>query len=128
MTSHDREFINRVVSKILKIDGGELNTYSGNYKFYREQRELNERQQQARFERQQATLAKEIKFIERFEARASHAVQVQSRVKKLEKIDKIEPIKRRQSILFDFPPAPRSGDDVAALKNIHKAYGSRRIY
>lgn len=128
MTSHDREFMNRVVSKILEIDGGELNTYSGNYKFYEEQRELNERQQQARFERQQAMLAKEIKFIERFKARASHAAQVQSRVKKLEKIDKIEPPKRRQSILFDFPPAPRSGDDVAALKNIHKAYGSRRIY
>jgi len=128
MTSHDREFMNRVVSKILEIDGGELNTYSGNYKFYEEQRELNERQQQARFERQQALLAKEIKFIERFKARASHAAQVQSRVKKLEKIDKIEPPKRRQSILFDFPPAPRSGDDVAALKNIHKAYGSRRIY
>ena len=128
MTSHDREFMNRVVSKILEIDGGELNTYSGNYKFYEEQRELNERQQQARFERQQAMLAKEIKFIERFKARASHAAQVQSRVKNLEKIDKIEPPKRRQSILFDFPPAPRSGDDVAALKNIHKAYGSRRIY
>lgn len=128
MTSHDREFMNRVVSKILEIDGGELNTYSGNYKFYEEQRELNERQQQARFERQQAMLAKEIKFIERFKARASHAAQVQSRVKKLEKIDKIEPPKRRQSILFDFPPAPRSGDDVAALKNIHKAYGSRRVY
>ncbi|MBW8618636.1 MAG: ATP-binding cassette domain-containing protein [Hyphomicrobiales bacterium] len=128
MTSHDREFMNRVVSKILEIDGGELNTYSGNYRFYEEQRELNERQQQARFERQQAMLAKEIKFIERFKARASHAAQVQSRVKKLEKIDKIEPPKRRQSILFEFPPAPRSGDDVAALKNIYKAYGSRRIY
>ena len=128
MTSHDREFMNRVVSKILEIDGGELNSYSGNYKFYEDQRELNERQQQARFERQQAMLAKEIKFIERFKARASHAAQVQSRVKKLEKIDRIEPPKRRQSILFEFPPAPRSGDDVAALKNIHKAYGSRRIY
>ena len=128
MTSHDREFMNRVVSKILEIDGGELNSHSGNYKFYEDQRELNERQQQARFERQQAMLAKEIKFIERFKARASHAAQVQSRVKKLEKIDRIEPPKRRQSILFEFPPAPRSGDDVAALKNIHKAYGSRRIY
>jgi ATPase subunit of ABC transporter with duplicated ATPase domains len=128
MTSHDREFMNRVVSKILEIDGGELNTYSGNYKFFEEQREMNERQQQARFERQQAMLAKEIKFIERFKARASHAAQVQSRVKKLEKIDKVEPPKRRQSILFEFPPAPRSGDDVVALKNIHKSYGSRRIY
>ena len=73
-------------------------------------------------------LAKEIKFIERFKARASHAAQVQSRVKKLEKIDRVEPPKRRQTILFEFPPAPRSGDDVVNLKNIHKRYGDRVIY
>src|SRR5690606_31423223 len=91
MTSHDREFMNRVVSKIIEIDGGTLTTYSGNYDFYERQRALNERQQQAQFERQQAMLAKELKFIERFKARASHAAQVQSRVKKLEKIEKIEP-------------------------------------
>src|SRR3954468_19839962 len=86
MTSHDREFMNRIVNKIVEIDGGTLTTYSGNYEFYEAQRALNEKQQQAQFERQQAMLAKEIKFIERFKARASHAAQVQSRVKKLEKI------------------------------------------
>jgi ATPase subunit of ABC transporter with duplicated ATPase domains len=128
MTSHDREFMNRIVSKIVEIDGGALTTYSGDYEFYEEQRAQNEKQQQAQFERQQAMLAKEIKFIERFKARASHAAQVQSRVKKLEKIEKIEPPKRRQTILFEFPPAPRSGDDVLSVKNVHKGYGSRRIY
>jgi ATPase subunit of ABC transporter with duplicated ATPase domains len=128
MTSHDREFMNRIVTKVVEIDGGALTTYSGNYEFYEQQRALNERQQQAQFERQQAMLAKEIKFIERFKARASHAAQVQSRVKKLEKIDRVEPPKRRQTVLFEFPPAPRSGEDVASLKNVHKSYGSRRIY
>jgi ATPase subunit of ABC transporter with duplicated ATPase domains len=82
---------------------------------------MNEKQQQAQFERQQAMLAKEIKFIERFKARASHAAQVQSRVKKLDKIERVEPPKRRQTVSFDFQPAPRSGEDVVNLKNVHKA-------
>jgi ATPase subunit of ABC transporter with duplicated ATPase domains len=128
MTSHDREFINRIVNKIVEIDGGTLTTYSGDYEFYEQQRALNERQQQAQFERQQAMLAKEIKFIERFKARASHAAQVQSRVKKLEKIERVEPPRRRQTVAFDFLPAPRSGEDVVNLKNVHKRYGSQTIY
>ncbi|MER2268967.1 ABC-F family ATP-binding cassette domain-containing protein [Methylobacterium oxalidis] len=128
MTSHDREFMNRIVTKIVEIDGGELRTYSGDYAFYEQQRAVNESQQQAQFERQQAMLAKEIKFIERFKARASHAAQVQSRVKKLDKIERVEPPRRRQTVAFDFQPAPRSGDDVAMLKNVHKRYGSRSIY
>ena len=128
MTSHDREFMNRIVSKIVEIDGGALTAYAGNYEFYEQQRALNEKQQRAQFERQQAMLAKEIKFIERFKARASHAAQVQSRVKKLEKIDRVEPPKRRQTLSFEFLPAPRSGEDVVSLKNVHKGYGSRSIY
>ena len=128
MTSHDREFINRVISKVVEIDSGSLTTYTGDYEFYEQQRALNEKQQQAQFERQQAMLAKEIKFIERFKARASHAAQVQSRVKKLDKIERVEPPRRRQSVAFDFPPAPRSGEDVVALKNVFKGYGNKRIY
>src|ERR1700748_3160553 len=128
MTSHDREFMNRIVGKVVEIDAGSLTTYSGNYEFYEQQRALNEKQQQAQFERQQAMLAKEIKFIERFKARASHAAQVQSRVKKLEKIERVEPPRRRQTVAFDFLPAPRSGEDVVSLKNVYKGYGSRRIY
>jgi ATPase subunit of ABC transporter with duplicated ATPase domains len=128
MTSHDRAFMNRIVNKVLEIDGGTLTSYSGDYEFYEGQRALNEKQQQAQFERQQAMLAKEIKFIERFKARASHAAQVQSRVKKLDKIERVEPPRRRQTVAFDFPPAPRSGDDVISLKKVHKRYGSRSIY
>ena len=128
MTSHDREFMNRIVTKIVEIDGGALTTYSGNHEFYEQQRALNEKQQQAQFDRQQAMLAKEIKFIERFKARASHAAQVQSRVKQLAKIDRVEPPKRRQTVMFEFQPAPRSGEDVVSLKNVHKSYGNRTIY
>ncbi|HEY2754254.1 MAG TPA: ABC-F family ATP-binding cassette domain-containing protein [Pseudolabrys sp.] len=128
MTSHDREFINRIVDKIVEIDGGSLTAYSGNYEFYEQQRALSEKQQQAQFERQQAMLAKEIKFIERFKARASHAAQVQSRVKKLDKIERVEPPKRRQTVTFEFLPAPRSGEDVVTLKNVQKGYGKRSIY
>jgi ATPase subunit of ABC transporter with duplicated ATPase domains len=128
MTSHDREFMNRIINKVVEIDGGSLTTYSGNYEFYESQRALSEKQQQAQFERQQAMLAKEIKFIERFKARASHAAQVQSRVKKLEKIERVEPPRRRQTVAFDFLPAPRSGEDVVSLKAVQKAYGSRVIY
>ena len=128
MTSHDREFMNRIVGKIVEIDGGSLTTYSGNYDFYDRQRALNETQRQAQFERQQAMLAKEIKFIERFKARASHAAQVQSRVKKLDKIERVEPPRRRQSVQFEFRAPPRSGDDVASFRKVHKGYGSQSIY
>ncbi|TAI61802.1 ABC-F family ATP-binding cassette domain-containing protein [Bradyrhizobium sp. Leo170] len=128
MTSHDRAFINRVIGKVIEIDGGALTTYSGDYEFYEQQRAMADKQQQAQFERQQAMLAKEIKFIERFKARASHAAQVQSRVKKLDKIERVEPPRRRQTVAFEFQQAPRSGEDVVALKNVHKGYGSKRIY
>ncbi|HEY4274688.1 MAG TPA: ABC-F family ATP-binding cassette domain-containing protein, partial [Rhizomicrobium sp.] len=128
MTSHDREFMNRIIGKVVEIDGGSLTTYSGNYDFYEQQRALSEKQRQAQFERQQAMLAKEIKFIERFKARASHAAQVQSRVKKLDKIERVEMPRRREAVRFEFRSPPRSGDDVAGFKNVHKAYGSHSIY
>src|SRR4029077_1750040 len=124
MTSHDREFMNRIVTRIVEIDGGALTTYSGDYEFYEQQRALAEKQQQAQFERQQAMLAKEIAFIERFKARASHAAQVQSRVKKLDKIERVELPRRREAVEFNFRAPPRSGDDVAIFKNVRKAYGA----
>ena len=128
MTSHDREFMNRLVGKVLEIDGGELTTFSGNFEFYVEQRQQLAAQQQAQFDRQQAMLAKEEAFIAKFKARASHAAQVQSRVKKLEKIEKVEPPRRRKVIDFDFPKPPRSGDDVTKLSGVNKAYGEHVIY
>jgi ATPase subunit of ABC transporter with duplicated ATPase domains len=100
MTSHDREFMNRIVGRVIEIDGGVLTSYSGNLEFYEKQRAQNEAQAQAAFERQQAMLAKEMRFIERFKAQAAKASQVQSRVKKLDKIEKLEPPKRRKTLDF----------------------------
>jgi ATPase subunit of ABC transporter with duplicated ATPase domains len=128
MTSHDREFMNRLVTKIVEIDGGELTTYTGNYDFYVEKRALAEAQKEAQFERQQAMLAKEQAFIDRFKARASHAAQVQSRVKKLEKIERVEPPRQRRVVQFDFHKPPRSGDDVVKLNGVVKRWGQRTIY
>jgi ATPase subunit of ABC transporter with duplicated ATPase domains len=128
MTSHDREFMNRVVSRILEIDGGVLTSYSGNHDFYEKQRALNEAHAEAAFQRQQAMLAKEMRFIERFKAQAAKAAQVQSRVKKLDKIEKVEPPKRRRTLIFDFPPCARSGEEVVKIEKLHKAFGDKVIY
>lgn len=128
ITSHDRAFLNRVVTKIVDIDGGELVSYSGNYDFYQEKWQERRKQQEARFARQQAMLEKEQAFIDRFKARASHAAQVQSRVKKLEKIEKVEPPKVRKVVDFEFREPPRSGDDVVLLSNVAKSYGEKKIY
>jgi ATPase subunit of ABC transporter with duplicated ATPase domains len=128
MTSHDREFMNRVVSKIIEIDGGELTTYSGDYDFYERERAIADQHQQAAFDRQQAMLRKEHAFIERFKARASHAAQVQSRVKKLDKIEKVEPPRVRRTVDFEFHPPQRSGEDVAKLSGAVKRYGSRTVH
>jgi ATPase subunit of ABC transporter with duplicated ATPase domains len=128
MTSHDREFMNRVVSKIAEIDSGEITVYSGNYDFYERERAIREANREAAYARQQAMLAKEQRFIERFAAHAAKAAQVQSRVKALEKIEKIELPKKRRVVKFDFRPPPRSGDQVAVMEDVTKAYGPRVIY
>src|SRR5258708_7464485 len=128
MTSHDREFMNRIVAKIAEIDGGEIVVYSGNYDFYERERAIRETNQQAAFARQQSMLAKEQRFIDRFRTHAAKAAQVQSRIKALDKIDKIELPKKRQMVKFEFRIPPRSGDQVAVIEDVHKRYGSRVIY
>jgi ATPase subunit of ABC transporter with duplicated ATPase domains len=128
MTSHDREFMNRVVGKIAEIDDGEITMYSGSYDFYERERAVREANREAAYARQQAMLAKEQRFIERFAAHAAKAAQVQSRVKALEKIEKIEPPKKRRVVKFDFRQPPRSGDQVAVLEDVTKAYGARVVH
>ena len=128
MTSHDREFMNRIVTKIAEIDGGEITTYSGNYDFYERERAVREANREAAYARQQAMLAKEQRFIERFAAHAAKAAQVQSRVKALEKIEKIELPKKRRVVTFDFRPPPRSGDQVATLEHVTKRFGRRVVH
>src|ERR1700678_3465850 len=128
MTSHDREFMNRIVSKIAEIDSGEITVYSGNYDFYERERAIRESNQQAAFARQQSMLAKEQRFIDRFKTHAAKAAQVQSRIKALDKIEKIELPKKRHVVRFDFRVPPRSGDQVAVIEDLHKSYGKRVIY
>src|SRR5215207_2951688 len=128
MTSHDRDFMNRVVSKIAEIDGGEVTLYSGDYDFYERERAMREANREAAYARQQAMLAKEQRFIDRFAAHAAKAAQVQSRVKALDKIEKIELPKKRRVVEFDFRQPARSGDQVAVLEGLSKAYGRRVIH
>jgi ATPase subunit of ABC transporter with duplicated ATPase domains len=128
MTSHDREFMNRIVGKVAEIDGGEITTYSGNYDFYERERAIREANREAAYARQQAMLAKEQRFIERFAAHAAKAAQVQSRVKALEKIEKIELPKKRRVVKFDFRTPPRSGEQVVVLEGVTKRYGRRVVH
>ena len=128
MTSHDREFMNRIVSKIAEIDSGEITVYSGNYDFYERERALREANREAAYARQQAMLAKEQRFIERFKTHAAKAAQVQSRIKALDKIEKLELPKQRVVVKFEFREPPRSGDQVAVVEGLSKAYGKRVIY
>jgi ATPase subunit of ABC transporter with duplicated ATPase domains len=128
MTSHDREFMNRIVSKIAEIDSGEIVTYSGDYDFYERERAIRETNQQAAFARQQAMLAKEQRFIDRFRTHAAKAAQVQSRIKALDKIERVELPKKRTVVKFEFRVPARSGDQVAVIEDLHKRFGPRVIY
>ena len=121
MTSHDRDFMNRIVARIAEIDDGEIAVYSGNYDFYERERALREANREAAYARQQAMLAKEQRFIDRFAAHAAKAAQVQSRVKALEKIEKIELPKKRRIVQFEFRQPPRSGDDVVRHRSRQQA-------
>ena len=126
-TSHDREFMNREIKKVIEIDAGELTTFSGNHDFYETQKAIRLREQQAQFDRQQKMLEKEERFIARFKARASHASQVQSRIKKLDKIEKLEAPRTFERVVFEFKKPERSGDDVVHLDHVQKSYGGRTV-
>src|SRR6478672_10490287 len=128
MTSHDREFMNRTVTRIAEIDDGEITAYSGNYDFYERERAIRDTNKEAAYARQQAMFAKEQRFIDRFAAHAAKAAQVQSRVKALEKIEKVEPPRKRRVVKFDFRTPPRSGDQVAMLEGVTKRYGKRTVH
>src|SRR5262245_33854289 len=128
MTCHDRDFLNRVVTRLVDIDEGRLVEYGGNYDFYERERRLRGEQQAAAYARQQAMLRKEERFIERFEKHAAKAGQVQSRIKKLDKIEKLEAPRKRVLVPFEFKAPPRSGNDVATLAGVTKRYGARSVY
>jgi ATP-binding cassette subfamily F protein 3 len=122
MTSHDRDFMNRIVKRIAEVNHKTITQYTGNYDFYEKEKEVRLEQIRAAHKRQSDMLAKEEEFIARFAARASHAAQVQSRVKKLEKMDRIELPQEEQEMNFVFPPAPRSGNEVVKFRNLEKVW------
>ena len=128
LTCHDKDFMNRIVSRIVDIDGGEFISYTGDYDHFVRQRAIAETNREATYARQQAMLAKERRFVERFATHVAKAAQVQSRVKKLEKIELVQPPRRRKIVEFQFRQPPRSGDDVAALQGLSKAYGTQVVY
>ena len=128
MTCHDKDFMNRIVDRILEIDTGEFTSYTGDYDHYVRERAIAIANREAQHARQQAMLAKERRFIERFQTHAAKAAQVQSRVKKLEKIEMVELPRQRKVVEFKFRDPPRSGEDVAELKGIRKAFGERVVY
>lgn len=122
MTSHDRDFMNRIVSKIVEVAHQSITVYGGDYDFYEREKALRKDQLIAAAKRQEDMLAKEKEFIARFAARASHAAQVQSRVKKLEKIDIIEIPPEDDVIHFEWPTPPRGGDEVLKFENLGKIW------
>ncbi len=128
MTCHDRDVMNRVVRKIAEIDGGKIRTYTGDYDAYERARALDAAQREAEFDKQQAMLAKDLRFITRFKAQPSKASAVQSRAKKLEKIERVEPPKRMVERTFNFRKPDRSGNDVISLKGVTKRYGQRTVH
>ena len=128
MTCHDRDVMNRVVKKIVEIDGGQVRSYTGNYDFYEQARATETARREAEYERQQAMLAKEMRFVDRFRAQAAKASAVQSRIKKLDKIERVEPPRRMMERNFEFRRAPRSGDDVVKVEGVSKVYGSRVVH
>jgi ATPase subunit of ABC transporter with duplicated ATPase domains len=128
MTCHDRDVMNRVVKKIIEIDGGQVRSYSGDYEFYEKARAIDAEQREAAYQRQQAMLQKELRFVERFRAQAAKAAQVQSRLKKLDKIERLEPPRRIVEKKFDFRKPQRSGDDVVKVDKVVKKYGARTVH
>lgn len=122
MTSHDRTFMNKVARKIVEVSPMGVSVYGGDYDFYEKEKEIRKKQNEAHFARQQSMLKKEEEFIAKFKARASHAAQVQSRVKKLDKIDRVELETEQEQMSILLPDIPRGGNDVATLKNVSKKW------
>ena len=129
LISHDREFLNQLVRHILELENARFTRYTGNYEKYLIQREANEAQWQAAYENQQKEIERLMKFVDRFRAKNTKATQAQSKLKQIERMEKIEaPIITRKRMHFTFPQPMRSGQRVIRLKNIVKSYGGLEVY
>jgi ATP-binding cassette, subfamily F, member 3 len=129
MISHDRAFLNALCDAVIDVRRGKLTRYRGNYNSYLEQRAAREEQQMAAYKTQQKEIAALQEFADRFRAKASKASQAQSKLKQIERMEKIEaPTSDEKSIKFRFPQPPRSGLKVASLVSVRQAYGEMVVY
>ncbi len=128
LISHDRHFMNRLVNRVVEIDRRQLIAYTGNYDAYVEAKSQHQTILEATAKNQQKKIDVTEAFIERFRAKSTKARQVQSRIKQLEKIDRIELAPEAKRVRFSFPPPPRSGKDVIRLDAIGKSYDGKLVY
>ena len=127
--SHDRAFLDRVCNQIVETERGVSRSYLGNYSQHLEQKALEREAGQAAFERQQKELATQQAYIDRFRASATRSTQAKSREKLLDKVERIEaPLEGVSGPRFQFPPAPRSGRQVATIENLTHSYGERILF
>jgi len=129
MTCHDHEILNGVADRILEVDEGKLRLFPGNYDYYLSQRALETDQRQAAFERQQGHINREMRWINSFRAKARSASQAQSRLRALDKLEKLEaPRGRRKKVVFRIPPTKRSGNDIFVAEELTKSFGDLDIF
>ena len=129
LISHDREFLNQIVQYIVELEGGRVTRYTGNHEKYLVQREANEAQRLAAYENQQKEIERLMGFVERFRAKNTKATQAQSKLKQIERMEKIEaPFVSRKKMSFSFPQPVRSGQRVIALRGLAKSYGELQVY
>lgn len=128
VVSHDREFLNRLVGKVLSIERDKIVFHRGNYDSYITFRQQENEVAEATARRQEIKIKKETRFIERFRAKNTKATQVQSRIKKLSRMEKVEVPRATRKISFSFPEPVRSGERVITLEHITKSYDSNAVY
>ncbi|NWF93887.1 MAG: ABC-F family ATP-binding cassette domain-containing protein [Syntrophaceae bacterium] len=128
IVSHDRVFLNHLIDRIAEIEGQKVDLYYGNYDHYLEEKEARRQILEATYKTQQRKIEQTERFIERFRAKNTKSSQVQSRIKMLEKMERIELPKERKEVRFRFPIPPRSGHKVIEVKNLHKSYGEIQVY
>ena len=129
LISHDREFLNNLARNIVELENTKLNRYTGNYERYLVQREANQAQWIAAYENQQKEIERLMKFVDRFRAKNTKATQAQSKLKQIERMEKIEaPYFTRKRVQFSFPQPMRSGQRIIRLDNLSKSYGDLEVY
>jgi ATP-binding cassette, subfamily F, member 3 len=129
IVSHDRHFLNKMVSKIVEVANKKVYQYTGNYSKYLEQKAERDELQQRAFDNQQSFIKQQEKLIDRFKAKASKATMAQSRMKMLEKIDRIEEVQNDDAVMnLKFKVKQQPGKVIIDLKNIDKSYGDQVIF